>query len=289
MSTSSVLRFGIRFVVVCTLVAGCSDDEPGGWRITEGAGDEVNYGADAKVVVSADGTIYVVEAQGSGCAQVGDQCVDLAGESGRYCDDPNAQADVLLDQDGKVVTLVCYPPVADGTSVEELQTDAEGNVSLPSNQNGVVITFPEDTNGAAVAGNIALDGERVVLYGNGVDQTIVDGNLDLLSNNARVRGLTVKGDVHFHSNSNNSSLLLCRIEGNLNVESNGATLASCEVFGDVRVSGNNAVLVNIGVQGEWDVDSGATCEGCYSFSDDNDDLLVQDSELGDAIDCGNPG
>lgn len=289
MFRANVIGTGIRVLFLCSLISGCSEDEPGGWRVSEGAGDEVAYGTDSTVVVGADGQTYVVTGQGDGCVELGDQCVDLADVDGRYCDDPNAQADVFLDDTGAVISVVCYPPLDDGTGVEELQTDADGNITLPSNQNGTVITFPESTDGEPLSGNLTLDGERVVLYGNGVDQTIVSGNVELASNNARVRGLTVKGDVQFQSNSNNSSLALCRIEGNLQVASNGVTVASCEVFGNVQVSGNSAVLTNIGVQGNWDVNSSATCEGCYSFSDTNEDMLVDTAEVGDAIDCGNQG
>ncbi len=230
----SLLKSGIRLGLLCVLLVGCSDDEPSaGWRVSEGAGDEVEFGTTSTVVVGADGQTYVVTGQGDGCVQLGDQCVDLADVDGRYCDDPNAQADVFLDDAGEVISVVCYPPIDDGTDVEELQTDADGNITLPSNQNGTVITFPEDSDGEPLSGNIKLDGERVVLYGNGVNKTIVSGNIDLASNNARIRGLTVQGNVTFESNSNNSSLALCRIEGNLHIESNGATVASCEVFGNV--------------------------------------------------------
>lgn len=287
MKTQDWKMVGIHLAVILAAVA-CSEDEPGGWRVEEGNGDAVDYGASSDVIVTADGTTYVVTNEGGeGCVDIGDQCVDINDAQGRYCDDPNAQADVLLDENGDVVSVVCYPPADNGTAVEELQTDADGNITLPSNQNGTVITFPEDTNGEPLDGNIQLDGERVVLYGNGVDETIVNGNIHLESNNARVRGLTVQGNLEIKNNANNGSVVLCRIEGNLSVASNGSTIASCEVFGNVQVSGNNTTLVNIGVQGEWNVADSSICEGCYSFSDENDDKLIQSEEVGDPISCGN--
>lgn len=284
MRKANVKIVGIQLLVI--LMMGCSEDEPGGWRVTEGQGDSVTYGETSDVVVTADGTTYVVTNEGGeGCVDIGDECVDITDAEGRYCDDENAQADVLLDENGDVVSVVCYPPADEGTTVTELETDS-GTVELPSNQNGTVITFPAESDGEPLDGNVTLDGERVVLYGNGVDETIINGNIVLASNNARLRGLTVQGNVDVEDNANNGSIVLCRIEGNLTVKSNGMTLASCEVYGNVTVDGNGTTLVNIGVQGEWKVSDSSVCEGCYSFSDENDDKLLQEDEVGEALECG---
>lgn len=285
MRSLNMKAVGIQLALV--LLVGCGEDEPGGWRVSEGDGDSVSYGQTSDVVVTADGSTYVVTNEGGeGCVDVGGECVDIADAEGRYCDDENAQADVLLDENGDVVSVVCYPPADEGTTVEELQTEG-GTIELPSNQNGTVITFPEDSDGVPLDGNVTLDGERVVLYGNGVDETLINGNITLASNNARLRGLTVQGNVEVEENANNGSIVLCRIEGNLTVHSNGMTLASCEVYGNVTVEGNSTTLVNIGVQGEWKVSDSSVCEGCYSFSDANDDNLLQEDEVGDPLECGN--
>ncbi|MEZ4459944.1 MAG: hypothetical protein R3E66_09480 [bacterium] len=268
------------------MLAGCSDDGTGSWRVTEGDGDTVGYASGGEVVVTPDGTFVVTGNGDASCVTVDGQCVDIAAAQGRYCDDPNATADYLLDADGNVVEAICYPPSDSGTPVSELTPDANGDITLPSNQNGAVLVFSQDSNGQPLEGDLTLDGERVVLYGNGIDETILDGNVTLRSNNARIRGVTVMGNLKIETNANNSAAAFCAVRGNLNIDANNVTVASCNVYGNVDVAGNGATLVNIGVQGEWKVKEGATCVGCFSFADDGD-WIMQDSEIGEPIQCSN--
>ncbi len=58
----------------------------------------------------------------------------------------------------------------------------------------------------------------------------------------------------------------------------------CQVFGNVDIEGNGATLLNVGVAGEWKPGS-AACDGCYSFTDEDDDKLVQEDEVGDPLTC----
>ncbi len=268
---------------------GCADDEASsGWRIQEGGGDQTTFGEANDVVVTADGDSFVVSGQGEDgeCAQIGDNCVDIADAEGQYCDQEGAQSDIILDENGEVVEVICYPPADDGTPIQELEPDEDGNLELEQSENGAVLVFPEDTNGEVLEGDLQLTAERTTLYGNGVENTVLGGNLRIESNNSRVRGVTIQGNVELSTNSNGSKLTFCKIQGNLTVESNNFSVASCQVFGNVEVDGNGATLVNVGVQGTWDVNSNATCQGCYSFSDEDGDFVVADSEIGDALECG---
>ena len=278
----------IIFILAVTLFA-CSDDEAStGWRVTEGNADTQSYGDDnTHTVVTADGDTYVVtgSSDASGCVDIDGNCIDIADAQGRYCDDEGAQADIIIDENGNVIDVICYPPPDDGTPLEEITPDGEGNVTLEQNESGAVLTFDEASNGTPLEGDLKLEAERTTLYGNGIDETILNGNVEIESNNSRVRGLTIQGNVVFIKNSNNSALALCKIEGNLQIHSNGTTVASCEVFGNVQADGNDLNLVNVGVQGNWEVNDGATCNGCYSFSDESDDFIVDADEIGDPLQC----
>lgn len=281
----------ILLVLVAFSWMGCGEDEASdGWRIQEGGGDQTTFGETNDVVVTADGDTFVVTRDGNpeDCAQVGDNCVDITDAEGRYCDEEGAQSDIILGDDGEVVEVICYPSADDGTPVQELEPDADGNLDVEQSESGTVLTFPTDTDGQVLEGDLRLSAERTTLYGNGVENTILGGNLTVESNNSRVRGVTVEGNVEFTSNSNNSKMTFCKIHGDLAVFSNNVTVASCQVFGNVNVTGNGAILVGIGVQGEWNVNASATCEGCYSFSDQSDDFVVDDDERGDPLECG-PG
>lgn len=279
------------------MVVACGPEEApsrSNWDVAEGEGDQTRYedGSDVVIAPGDTDTNYVVtgDPEGiEGCAQVGDDCVAIDEAKGRYCGEEGAKADILLDENGEVIEAVCYPPPESGVPIEEVTVSEDGTTALPQSANGAVITFDEETNGEPLEGDVALDGERVVIFGNGVDETILDGDLSVASNNSRVRGVTITGDVSYARNSNNSKLTFCAIHGSLQVPSNGFTAANCRVFGDVDVSGNEATLVNVGVQGQWSVSAGATCQGCYSFTDEDGDLLVSDEEVGDPLECGGGG
>lgn len=267
--------------------AACGDDEvSGGWTIEEGDGSATDYGSDTVVVVTPGNsdTSVIVTGNPDRCVDIGDACVDLEDATGHYCGDDGAQADVVV-VDGEVVEVICYPPASDGSDIRETQTDENGTTQVPQTESGTIVVFPEETDGEAIVGDIHIDAERTTIFGNGPDRTIIDGNLSVLSNNSRVRGVTVTGEASYGDNSNNSAISFCRIEKSLTVTSNGFSALNCQVFGDVNVSGNGASLTNIGVQGEWMVSDGTVCNGCYSFEDANADFLVQPEEFGDEILC----
>lgn len=275
------------------MLAACGPDEPAssGWTISEAPGDETDYGeGDVVVLPGATGEengSYVITGDGEdACVQIDDQtCVALDDAKDQYCDDEDAQADIILDEAGEVVEVVCYPPESSGVPVEEVAVNEDGVVQVPQDANGAVITFAEATDGEPIEGDVRLDAERTTIFGNGVEETIIDGDLTLASNNSRVRGVAITGDVMVAGNSNNAAITFCKISGSLEVTSNGFSLVNTIVFGDVTVSGNEARLVNVGVQGEWDVNPRSHCEGCYSFSDEDEDGTLADEEVGDPLSC----
>lgn len=290
-SHSAFLCCAVLVLSCAAVTASCSDDGAvaEGWTVEEGDGGSTDFGDDSIVIVrpgAADDDVVIISGDGEGCVELDDgSCVDPAEAKDEYCGEDAAQADIILNDEGEVIDVICYPPNDDGTDIEEVQRDDEGNAEVPQTQGGAVITFNEDTDGEPIEGDVTLTAENVSLFGNGVDTTIIDGNLTYSSNNAQARGITVTGDVTFDLVSNQSNLAFCKIEGNLTVRANEVTVANCQVFGDVLVSGNGGKLVNIGVQGGWDVNPGTYCDGCYSFSDENGDLSVAADERGDDLAC----
>lgn len=290
MHTRTTLILTTALLIVCSSAACGPDETASGYSVTEGAGDDTNYGDNTDVVITPGGTQddqFIVSGEPDGnCVQIEDACVEIDEAKGRYCDQDGAQADIILDENGEVLEVVCYPPPESGAPLEEVSVSEDGTVNVPQNASGSVIVFDETTNGEPLEGDITLDAERVSFFGNGVDETIIDGNLSFASNNARARGLTVTGDLSVAKNSNNNAITFCKVHGSVDVQGNGMRLVNCQVFGDVSVAGNGATLVNIGVQGEWDVNSGASCHGCYSFEDEDEDFIVLEEEQGDPLSCG---
>ena len=279
-------KIGLVLVVAVLLVwaVGCSEDDTGSVVEVQAAeGDEVTADENTAVVV-VDGESYVVtgDLDSEDCVEIDGVCVDFDA-AGANCDD-EALMDVVV-VDGEVVEVICYPPANDENPIEEVVVTDGEQATIPSNSGHLVIGFSEESNGEPIPGDLTIDGEQTALYGNGIDETIIDGSVSVLSNNSNVRSLTVMGDVTYANNSNNSSLAYCKVEGSLLVESNEFVGMKCQVFGDVTITGNKAHLIDIGVGGAWNVDTSTECQGCYSFDDANEDKTVADDELGDELLC----
>ena len=267
-------------------LAGCSEDPPP-VVVTEAPADDVGYAPGSTDVVITDDSTWVVNGGGAplNCVTLkdGTDCVDLDQIKRDRCGDTTGQVDVVIIE-GKLVDVICYPPQSSGVDITTVQTDGE-NAEVPQNASKTVVTFNPATDGTPIKGNVRIDAENVSIIGNGVDKTIIDGDLHLASNNAHVRGLTVTGNVQFENNSNGDSIAFVKIGGNLEVNANNISVLSCTVFGNLQVNGNGAVLVNNAVAKSFKPGGGPTCSGNLAFSDDNANGLLDPTEKGAALTC----
>ena len=208
----------------------------------------------------------------------GDECIDLDGACVKpqsECGD-NGAADVLLDDSGAVVDVICYP--TDGVAIESL----EGEVKKVGNN--VVLVFDDEDDGADVTGDVTIDGNNVTLYGHGPDTSVIGGDLHIDKNNSVVRGVRIEGDVTI--DKNNPSIVDCVIEGDLTIRGNNVSIALCDVWGKLVIEGNNAVLVNNHFASAPEIHGNNTrCASNLSFVDANDDGKLSETELGDEISC----
>jgi hypothetical protein len=208
----------------------------------------------------------------------GDECIDLDGACVRpqeECGDSGA-ADVLLDDSGNVVDVICYP--TSGVAIEKL----EGEVDHVGNN--VVLVFDDEDDGADVTGDVTIDGNNVTLYGNGPDTSVIGGDLNIDKNNAVVRGIRIQGDVTI--TKNNPSIVDCVIEGDLTIHGNNVSIALCDIWGKLVIEGNNTVLVNNRVATPPEVHGNNTvCASNVTFTDVDDDGVVSEDELGETVVC----
>jgi hypothetical protein len=161
--------------------------------------------------------------------------------------------DVVLDRDGKLLDALCYPD-APSWGVEDLAAH-QGNIE--QRENNTVLVLDDLDDGADITGDVSVDANNVVLYGERSENAVLDGSLTLDGNNALVRGLHITGDVTVLKN--NVTLAFCVIEGTLTVRGNNVRLLGCDVLGDVSISGNNARLYGNGVAGAVDAGKNAAC------------------------------
>ena len=209
----------------------------------------------------------------------GDDCVD---EGKDTCAKPqdscgdDGTADVLVDSQGKTLAVVCYP--SGGVAVQ----DVDGNLSKVGNNTVFVLDALDD--GPDVTGDVTLDGNNVTLWGHGADVSVIQGDLHIDKNNARVRGLRVMGDVTI--DKNNPSLIDCVIEGDLTIRGNNAAMALCDVWGKTTIEGNNSVFIeNRLASAPLIVGKNTDCAGDLRFDDANDDGVIADAELGLELSC----
>lgn len=266
------------FILSCVLSIGCGGDERSAVGTNQGDTTTLDQDRDVVVIAGRRGDV-VIEGRGQGCVEVGQTCVDASEAESRYCKGEDAHADIVVDEDGEVLSVLCYPSVEEAANAEDVLVNEEGVATLPQNKNGAVLTFPKETDNVPIKGDLKLKAERAILVGRGMGVTLLEGALEVDSNNARVRGLRVNEDLKISSNGVGVSFV--RVLGSLKVDGNNFVGMTMKVFGDVDITGNGAVLHNIGVQGQWKAASGVACVGCYSFSDDNANALIEDAEIGD--------
>jgi hypothetical protein len=218
---------------------------------------------------------------GDGLCEVPD--VDASG----FCEREGGPVD-LIYVDGVVVETICYPPADDpDRPTENIATTTPGDVEVVQNANKTTVTFDPATDGMPIEGNISVDGNNVAIYGNGPDNTVLDGDVALDGNNARLRGLTITGDLIIRKN--NVAVVLCRVLGNVRLETsstNGSVFAQNEIWGDFTSDSNGNILVANSVLGAWEhTGNGNTCDGNHVFADADGDESIDDDERGELLIC----
>jgi hypothetical protein len=224
------------------------------------------------VVGDGKGGATYVTPNGTECLQIGNECIRPQDKCG-----DNARADVIVDSQGRVVEIVCYP-VTSPTPVE----GKDGTDLGKGNKDVVAVDGADD--GVDITGDVKADGNNVTIYGQGADVSIIGGSVDVPKNNFSARGVRIKGNVTIEGN--NATFVLCVINGDVTIRGNNTVLAECTVFGKVTITGNNSKLVGNGLKsGISNGGQNTVCDGNVSFVDANGDGKVVASELGAPLSC----
>lgn len=206
-------------------------------------------------------------------------------DESNWCERDGGPVD-LIYVDGELVDTICYPPADDPERPVEVVA-GDGDVDVAQNANKTTVVFDEASNGVPLEGDVTIDGNNVAIYGNGPDNTIIDGSVSLDGNNARLRGVTITGDLILRKN--NVAIVLCRIMGNVRLETmstNGSILAENEIFGDFTSDSNGNLFVGNAVLGELSHSgNGNVCDRNYAFDDADGDGQIDDEEVGTSLSC----
>jgi len=253
----------------CLLVIGCDDDD------SEARGN-VPWSPNETTVISEGGEYGAYGTPGqTGCVVAPDTEEEVCFGTDVTCADETT-ADVVVDDDGTVLDVVCIPPEVDAVTDLDLE---DGEIDQTSNSTALVLG-----EGAVYEGDLAVDGNNVVLYGEGPDVSTLDGDLHITGNNAIVRGVTITGDLNIDKNG--AIVVFCRVLGNVTLSKNNTVLSGCEVHGNIIVLDNNSELHGNSVGGNIEDDGQNTiCDGNVSFNDENDNQRVDEGESGEDIGC----
>lgn len=190
-------------------------------------------------------------------------------------------ADVIVDERGRLVDVICYP--AEGSvSVAEVGA-ADGNIAQQQNNSVLVLDGADD--GVDLQGDLKVDANNVVVYGEGPDVSVIGGDVVIDGNNTLIRGVRIQGGVTVQFND--AVFALCVIEGNLTVTGNNTRFVGCDVFGDVVVQGNNTAFYGTGFGGSYEASGRNTeCVDNFTFADDGDhSLSEQELAASTPFDC----
>lgn len=208
-------------------------------------------------------------------------CIDYKGECLRPQTKCGSQgADIVVDRDGRLLDFVCYPGEATLT-VDQVEAQRG---AIAQNQNNTVILLDDLDDGVDVEGDVSVDANNVVIYGESPATAVISGNLTVDGNNALVRGVRIQGDASLIKNG--VVLALCVIEGDLVISANNVEVIACDVLGNVTVTGNNVKLLGNRIGGVLSVSAnGAACVDNFAVADANGDRVVDDGELGAPLAC----
>jgi hypothetical protein len=209
-----------------------------------------------------------------GCVWIDDEfCVPVEAE----CSDGG---ELVVDGRGEVLDALCYPPAA---TLTPEAVDAEGG-EIAQNLNDTVLVLDGLDDGADLSGDVHVDGNNVVIYGEGPGVSQLAGDLSIDGNSSLVRGVAIGGDVSVLKN--NAAIAFSSVAGSLTVTANNTRLLGVTVLGDLVISGNNTSLVGVHVAGATTFTGKNTlCEESSAFADADGDGVADESELGAPLDC----
>lgn len=217
------MRITIRSLFLLALLAGCTPDGGAGGT----AEPESPYPLGQALVIGQgpDGQRVSVDdtCDTAACSAVRERCGD------------RAYAEVVVDDDGVVLDVVCFRGNA---RFETIGADA---VASASAGNGTVLVFDGVDDGADVTGDVVLTGNNAVVFGQGASVSRIGGDLDIDKNNAVVRGVSIGGDVRVEKN--NAQLSFVEVLGDLTISGNNTTIVGSSIHGRVIIDGVNTVLV----------------------------------------------
>lgn len=258
---------GTLGVVALALLAGCGEED-------SSVDNEYPYDPDKTTIIGSDSTDPIDTPDGNDCIDVDGACVQPQQDCG-----DDGTADVIVDDKGNVVDVICYP--TSGAPVEEIPAES---VPVEKTQNGSVVVLDAADDGDDIEGDLNVDANNVVIYGESPDVAVIGGDLAITKNNTTIRGVRITGNVTVEYN--NANLVFCVIEGDLTILGNNTTVAGCEVWGSVTITGENTVLVSNRLTDPGPFAAqGLVCNDNHHVTDASADGVIADDEIGDPIEC----
>jgi hypothetical protein len=146
--------------------------------------------------------------------------------------------DMAIAYNGTAAELYPGFPIhyAVGGDIIEIASDADATIAL--NTDNAIVFFEEGVH----VGNLVIEGENVILFGEGFPETsvLLDGNVEVRGGKVRLRGVTITGDLRVFGNEFGMSFSVVRGAAQLNGQ--GISFLGNVFCGGANVPSSNAAL-----------------------------------------------
>lgn len=249
----------LGLAVVSFAACGGSDNDPdtpfGATAIIAVVNPVENEGntADVPAVAGTDYAGIVIDADpgggdttdDTGLAVIGD--VDVGDVSLIVDDGPSAPLSIIASGDVHDVAIAyngdaaeIYPgfPIRYGVGGEIVEIAADDNATMALNQDNTIVFF----DGGVHVGDLVIEGENVILFGEGFTErsVVVDGNVTVRGGSVRLRGVTITGDLTVFGN--NFGMSFSVVEGTTQLNGQAISFLRNVFCQGANVPSSNAAL-----------------------------------------------
>lgn len=231
----------------------------------EGRASPADVAGVRAVITSSTSGSKVCVGEGKDCQTPAELCGD------------HATADVIVDADGNALSVVCYPD--SGYSVLPLEGKDQ-----PELGNDVVAVVDGRDDGVDLDGDLLIDSNDVIVYGNGPATSVIGGNVEVIKSGAIIHGVRIQGDAILRKSD--ASLIDCVIEGKLTIIGSNTNIALCEIWGDIVNDGVGTSFVSNLVAGDQEVNGmNVHCNDNHRFTDIDGDREIEDDDVLGPVNC----
>jgi hypothetical protein len=146
--------------------------------------------------------------------------------------------DVAIGYDGSAAAIYPGFPIRYGVGGEIIVIATDGDATVALNSDSTIVFFEDGVH----IGNLVIEGENVILFGEGFPETsvVIDGSVEVRGGSVRLRGVTITGDLAVFGN--NFGMSFSVVLGATQLSGQSISFLGNVFCGGVNVPSSNAAL-----------------------------------------------